>query len=451
VAAENCAMLECLRRGLGLLVVISAACLPGAAAAATMPDSLTVEDCVALARSRAPEVLLASGLEASARADSFAVAYNGRPEFFFLASAYVAPRGFYDPVITNLGEYRLQLGMKVPLLDGGARARERTRAGYSTASSALDRAQAARESGRRAALLGLTILKQQENERTQAEMLTWLERLAANIASGVRGGARSRADATRADLESARVRSALVEVRLEIAALGRELGELIGLPAGDVPRLRESVASPDTGPSPADSARLLAAVSDLPGVRRAQIEAAQEQLAVRDAEHRHAFELGLVADAGFAGAGLTSAVSEGLRLSDPDATFADRLRQDLGASVALELRRPILDAAQPHVLAARARGYDAAIARADQAANRARREALDVLARWRAAAGRVGVESASTESADENLLRLRSMYAGGGAALLELLDARQQLDEARARLAEARFEARAARYDAELP
>jgi len=53
--------------------------------------------------------------------------------------------------------------------------------------------------------------------------------------------------------------------------------------------------------------------------------------------------------------------------------------------------------------------------------------------------------------AEENLLRLRSLYAGGGAGLLELLDARRELDDARALLADARFEARQAHYQAGIP
>src|SRR5580765_8172528 len=82
-------------------------------------------------------------------------------------------------------------------------------------------------------------------------------------------------------------------------------------------------------------------------------------------------------------------------------------------------------------------------------ASRPRRAALELLDRWRDAARRVARARASVAVAEENLLRLRSLHASGAAPLLELLDARRQLDDTQARLAEARFDARLARLEAE--
>ena len=54
-------------------------------------------------------------------------------------------------------------------------------------------------------------------------------------------------------------------------------------------------------------------------------------------------------------------------------------------------------------------------------------------------------------AAEENVLRLRSLYVGGAAGVLDVLDARAQLDDARLRLLNARFEVRRAHFEAETP
>jgi outer membrane protein TolC len=75
---------------------------------------------------------------------------------------------------------------------------------------------------------------------------------------------------------------------------------------------------------------------------------------------------------------------------------------------------------------------------------------FDLNERGRTAAPQLALAEASVGRAEDNVLRARSLYAGGGAGLLDLLDARRQLDEARARLADARFEAWKAVYEAEV-
>jgi outer membrane protein TolC len=108
-----------------------------------------------------------------------------------------------------------------------------------------------------------------------------------------------------------------------------------------------------------------------------------------------------------------------------------------------------VDPAAPHDVAGRVAAGMAADLRAQSIASEARRAALELLDRWRDAARRVARARASVAVAEENLLRLRSLHASGAAPLLELLDARRQLDDTQARLAEARFDARLARLEAE--
>jgi len=75
---------------------------------------------------------------------------------------------------------------------------------------------------------------------------------------------------------------------------------------------------------------------------------------------------------------------------------------------------------------------------------------LDLLSRWRSASARVALARVSLERASDNLIRMRSLYAGGASSLLELLDALQQWDEARDRMADARSDARLAHWEGEI-
>ena len=413
--------------------------------------SLTVEQCVTLARERAPDVTAAAALRLSARSDSIATWYNRRPSFALRGGAAVAPKGFYDPVITNLGEYQLTLGMEWPLLDGGARARERARSALESASATSGLALAARDAGLRTATVALDWLRQEENERHQADAARWLEQLSSSVESGVRSGAHGRADALRAALEHSTAASALVDTRRTRAELDRELAELIGGVEEGTVRVLEPDPLAEEPPAASDSARLIARAAELPAVRAAEIEEARLRVAVLEAQRKQALAVGFAADAGLKGADLTALVPEDMRLSDPDATFSDRLRRDLGASVSLNFSRPLLDHARAASVAAREEALQAATLRRKTAALRARRDALDLLGRWRAAAERLEIERAAAGRGEENLIRMRSLYAGGGAGLLEVLDARRQLDDARARLTDARFEARRAHYEAGIP
>ena len=92
-----------------------------AAAGAAAAAPLGVGDCVRLARQRAPEVRIAGAVRESAREDSLLHGFDQRPAYSLFGGTTVAPRSFYDPAATNLGEYELKAGMEWPLRDGGKR------------------------------------------------------------------------------------------------------------------------------------------------------------------------------------------------------------------------------------------------------------------------------------------------------------------------------------------
>jgi outer membrane protein TolC len=433
------------RRLLLSVPLLAFACTPAAAA-----DSLTVAQCVALARARAPEVESLAAEARAARHDSTGTSANGRPAWSLSGGALLAPAWSYDPVATNLGEYSMRLGVSLPLRDGGERGRARGRAGLAAASVSAARDLASRDAGLRAATLALGLTRVRELDDASAETLQWLEHLSELLESGVRAGVRDRADAVRMRLEHDGVESERLAREAEREALGLELGRLIGV--GGVPAIAPIAADSESEVTPSldDSLALVAAIESSADLRVARSAVAESEFALDEAHRRNATRVDLSADAGLWGTDLTHAVPEDFALTHPGADFGDRLRRDLGASLALQFHRPLFDpASAPGERAAEERRV-AAQRRLDAALAERHRVAEELFARWNVAARRLALARGSLARAEENVLRMRSRYAGGAATLLELLDARQQWDDARARIADARLESRLAHWEGEL-
>src|SRR5690349_24629902 len=100
---------------LGLGAAVAAA---SSASAAAGSDTLTVEECVAEARRSAPALIAAELDRQAAAGDSAVRSVNRRPDLWLATGALVAPEGFYDPVLTNLGDYELKLGVDWTIADG---------------------------------------------------------------------------------------------------------------------------------------------------------------------------------------------------------------------------------------------------------------------------------------------------------------------------------------------
>src|SRR5262245_7095409 len=164
-------------------------------------EPLTVRECVRRARERAPEVRIARATSLAARQDSVGHSFDQRPSFSVFGGATVAPEGYYDPTLTDLGSYELKVGMDWPLRDAGVRAHGRRAAELDARAAIADQRLATRDAGLRAGELALASVRLTEQERAQRDALDWLERLAAELASGARAGIRGRADAHRATLE----------------------------------------------------------------------------------------------------------------------------------------------------------------------------------------------------------------------------------------------------------
>jgi len=432
----------------GAALRAAAAALPGPGSAE--PASLTVADCVRLARERAPSVTAAAADYRAASLDSTAAWRTRRWTASVFTDATLAPRGSYDPTFTNLGQYELKAGVEVPLLDGGSRRRERERGTLAARAFALALRQARRDAGLRSAALAVQALELGEKAAAQVESAAWLARLESLMESGVAGGVRSRSDALRVTIERDVVETALAATRRDMDAAVRELNQLLGRPPEDSLHVRVPDSTDERGPGAGDVERLAAGAERAPEVLLAGVSEAESRLDLAEVRSRTAPRAEVGADGGMAGTDLTQAVPPDIRASNPGATFADRLRRDLGSSASMRVSMPLFDASVGPAAAARRAATEAAGIRRELERSTQRRVGLDLIAAWRSAHERLLAARLTADRAEQHLLRMKSLHAAGAASLLELLDARSVASDANERLVEARADDRLARVTAEL-
>ncbi|MGH9443429.1 MAG: TolC family protein [Thermoanaerobaculia bacterium] len=340
-----------------------------------------------------------------------------------------APAGAYDPILTNLGEERLQVTGKQPIYDGGENR------------AAVSRAQAqtlAAEARYRIAERDLDL----EVRSRYAELVSADGEIAARQAGirrleAYRDLLRSRraagqgvaADVLKTEVRLSSERAAVVEAQQRRDDSRLELNSLLGRdPSGP---LR---AAPLPAPGPP---AVLSVEGEVPEVDAASAEvssALADLLAARAQRRPHLFA---AADAGLWGSDTTRIFPPDLRAGNWNPTFSDRLRRDSGYSVSLNLSWPIFDfgAASARTAQARLSVTKAELQRVVQ-----QREA--VLQREKARATvenlyrEIEVLSAAAPSARDSYLEVESRFRGGAATSLEVLDAYAAAVEAEVRLAE---------------
>lgn len=434
----------------GLLLALclgATARLPAARGAPFPEDTLSVEAVVELARHRAPAVLAAELGREAAALESSAVAHNRRPDLALAGRALIAPKGFYDPAITNLGEYEAKVVLDYALTDGGLRARARARSALDLAQAKLEASVQARDVGLQVADLAISLLRLREIEFAQIDAVDWIDRLALLMRGAVRAGVRSTTDSVRVALERNTAAAALEKTEFDERTAEIDLMALMGLEPDSTFEIRSGF--PDRPPDTEDSLRIMASVSRQPEIGIARIAEERARLDILEAKRTTAPTVDLSLDAGLAGTDLTHAVPPDLLAEDPDATLADRLRRDLGASATINVRAPIRGrgarlSTQSKAIALRAAGLKSGGEMVTQ-----RRIALEILTRWRSAYMRLLVSREATLGAERNLLRMKSLYSGGAIQLLDVLDARRVYQDAIERHAEALQESRSAQFRAE--
>lgn len=422
--------------------------LAAGSAMAAPPDSLSIAQCIEKARAHAPDVQSARADLRAARYDSLASTRNRRPAASLFGGVLIAPHGFYAPATTDLGQYQIKAGITIPLRDGGAAARERARAANEAELAGFRMRSVSREAGLRAGQIAVEILAREERERYEAESLAWITELESIIGSRVRAGVSGTADSMRIGLERDAVEAALDSTRTGASAARRELAALLGVPVEDLPPIRPTTLA-EIDPMPADSIALLGRFMERPEITIARGQEAQARLDMADVRHQSDLVVGASGDAGIAGTDLTAWVPAEMRAEDPSATFVDRLRQDLGASVSIDFHRGLITPTLGPAVDARRSAAEAAHIRSASTIALQERNALDLLDRWHAASRAFRKTRSTVGRSELNLIRTKSLYIAGAAGILDVLDARRTLDDARERLVDARAQSRNARIEAE--
>ncbi len=432
-----CEIVGALRRSVLFLLLIFLAMPNGASAA---DRAVSLEEALREARTanaRLPlpalDISIAREKRTEARAERWLkVAADG--DFVY------APPGSYDPIVTNLGDSRLQLGARQPLFDGGAR-----RAAVSRAEADLDLAGARYRIVERDLDLEVRsrfaeLLQARGEIEVRREGLERLRTYQTSLKSRQAAGQGIGADILKTGVRIALEESNLLEGERRLDQARLLLNELMG---------RDPAAPLSVVPTPPPQPRLPDPEDGWasgPDVAAAEVEIRSAGAAVALARSEQKPHLFLSADIGFWGSDTSRLVPLDVKADKPDATFADRVLRDAGYSFGLVFSWPLWDHG-----AARAR-----VAQAELGLERAKRN-LDLQTRgarlqWEQArstlrnlARQIEILSRSAPEARDAYLDAESRYRGGSASALEVFDSYAAAVDASVRLTEATARYRIAR------
>jgi len=408
------------------LILLSLPATGQTEAALTLEDALR-EAHAANARLPLPAMDIASAREKQneARAERWLrVAVEG--DFIY------APPSGYDPVLTNLGEFRFQAVGRQPIYDGGSR-----RAAVAKADAQLDAATGRYRVEEKDLVLDVTsryneLLAARQEADARREGIGRLESYRSLLRSRQASGQAVAPDLLKTEVRLGSEQANIIEAEKRADDARLALNDLMGRdPKG--PLVIARLPTPD-GSAPAESAGW----EDVPEVSsaRADARAADAALEIARAERRP--HLDLSADVGFWGSDTSRWVPLDLKLTNPDATFWDRVKRDAGYSISLFFSWPILDFG---AIRARIAQADIALRQATQKIEVARR---DSRLKWEQARSAIGSLRREIEllvkvapAARDASLEAESRYRGGAATSLEVLDAYASAIDAAVRLSDA--------------
>jgi len=399
-------------------LVTLAACAASGLAVESSPPPITLEDALAAARRANAELPVASYDVRIAQQRRREAEAMRRAQLKLDGDLWIAPAPGYDPVITNLGEDRLQLGVRKTLYDGGA-----LRAGAAQARAEV----AASEARYRLAEGDVDLEVRQQYaailaaERELDARREGLERLGSYLSlleERQRSGQAVAPDLLRTRVRLATDRAALVAAEQSADQARTALDVLMG---------RAATAPLALAPLPAPAAP--ASASDEPWRGVPELAAAEHDVEAAEAASRAAGaqlrpQVSASADAGLWGSDTTRLVPDDFAAGHPGATLGDRLRRDLGYSFRLDFSLPLFDSGV----------YAARIAQARLAAEQARQEVRAQSAsaerQWSEARQSMArayeqyeILVAAEPQARDAYLEAESRYRGGTASYLEVLDA----------------------------
>ncbi len=397
-------------------VLIAVVALSVATAAPAMQVSM--DECVRLALARAPSTQAAAAdLQAArARVRAARAAYWPR----LLGQAQYGHAEGYDEAITNGGVTALGIAVEAPILDGGLRAAELAAARARVSSAGQQAQQRQADVAFAVRTTYVAAVAAQVSAKIYRDAGDALVNYLALLQRQVDLGLSPSSDVPRAALALETARSAERATTSALGAAAEELSELTGVLV-DADALEEPklLAAPATDEA-IDSSPLLADA-------RAAAEAARRDADAARSEGRG--HLALNADGGFLGV-------------NPGPTFRD----NGGGQFLFGFSIPLFDGG---AIAARTAAATAVSASAEANVGEVRQTLAIALTHVRADAQRARADAIAWQraqpAADDALLLLRARYfGGGGATLVDVLDALDQTIAARVAVSQARLDERVA-------
>ncbi len=331
---------------------------------------------------------------------------------------WVAPAPGYDPVITNLGEDRLQIGVEKPLYDGGALRAGAAQARADLAASAARYRMAEQDLDLEVRQQYAAILAAEREVGARREGLDRLASYRSLLEDRERSGQPVAPDLLRTRVRLATDRAALLAAEETVDQARAGLNSLMGRDPGAP---LEVATLPDPAPPNPVTEEAWKRAPEIAAAEH-DVEAAAAASRVAEAQLRP--RVTARADAGLWGSDTTRWVPNDFSATHPGASFGDRLRRDLGYSFTLGFSLPIFDSG---VFAARIAESHLAL---DQARQRVRAE--DASARLQLKQAERALERAYRQyeilvaarpEARDAYLEAESRYRGGTASYLEVLDA----------------------------
>jgi outer membrane protein len=415
------------------MIALWLAALMVASAPDSMPRAITLEEAVALANKNAPEMVQAAG-----RIRTTAAAVRAAQASFLPSLSLSAGASRQLPSFSELGvssgpwSFSMGMGANLTLFDGGQRF-----FALAQANSASSSAEAYEVSQRYSVTLSVkekyfNVLAARESETAAAAQLAQAEQQYVSSVGRVRAGMATRSDSLRAEIQVRNARLAVSDARNSLQSANASLARAVGVSYA-VTAAADSTES--FAPAPSET-ELTAMAETSPAIIQARRALDSARAGRRSAWTSYLPSL----TAGYSRNGSTSASG----FSPFGGSY------DASGSVRLSLSFPLFNQLQREEQVTQARVAEENAAAALRDALLANKESLTrALGDMRSAQEHVSMQTATVESAQEDLRMQQQRYAIGASTVLDVLTSQTQLDQARRDLIRARYDRRVAQAEIE--
>lgn len=380
-------------------------------------DTLTLDQCIALARSNSPRIRLAENAMRSAELSLAELKSAGLPQITAVAGATytpVPPKYAYDPAITDGGQLLGQLVVRQSLYDGGIRALRSDQQRIDLQRTGHEREIAERDLILAVKLAFAEALRAQEEVELRWESLEQLSAYGDLVHRLYGGGTANYGDVLKAEMQTSGAQLALDKAREMSGSARFSLAEFTGMLADSTIRMAGSPL--ELSGLSVDTANAAKSID----LRVAGLLVEKGELEVEMARHERFPLLSLVVDAGYLSSG------DNLRLPRES-----RLRA-IGYSLGVGVEIPIFNWG---VTGARVEERELAVDDLGQQRELLRRSISTETRKVSLQLSRTRARYASLgeiiRKARENFLLSKAKYAVGGTLALDVLTAQQLLTDAK--------------------